>query len=90
MVADIGIRLDTAAVVPTPSIDFIVGKPEAVDAGLKAIQDPTREKQGAWLSLSISRQNIHPVSNGGGFMGSVNWSTCYLKGGEERLRQISQ
>ncbi len=28
---------------------------------------PAREKQGALLSLSISRQNIHPVRNGGVF-----------------------
>ena len=34
-----------------------VGKPDAYEVGLKAIQHPRRGKQGAWLSLSISRHN---------------------------------
>ena len=42
---------------------FLVGKPDA--NWLKALQNPWRERQGAlWLSLSISRHNIYPVSKG--------------------------
>ena len=39
--------------------------PVTINATAESYTKPAREKQGAWLSLSISRQNIHPVARRG-------------------------
>ena len=70
-----------------------VGKPDALMKGAESYTKPAREKQGALLSLSISRQNFQPVSNGGFFVvspsgggnplnKSLDWGRRFIAGTE--------
>jgi hypothetical protein len=45
-----------------------VGKPDAHNTGAESYTKPAREKQGAQVSLSISRLNIHYPCHERGFL----------------------